>query len=83
MDLATHAQAQVSALDYKAEDYYTQIALIEDEFKAALAEAHGLTPEVGELVSRQAYSLGHSDGYHEIASFYSDLAELAQAILAL
>jgi hypothetical protein len=59
--------------------YQTQASACENAFVDALHEYHGMTGHPkADLLYSKAYSLGHSAGKEEIASYYDDLVELVK-----
>lgn len=59
------------------EAYNKDVARLEAEFKRDLEAAEGLENHPKrDLLYAKAFDLGHSAGYHEVANYYSDLAEL-------
>jgi hypothetical protein len=59
--------------------YYARSAALEAEFRRDLEVTYDMVGHVkADLLYGKAYEMGHSAGFQEVASYYSDLVELVQ-----
>jgi hypothetical protein len=74
-----HIEAQSKAKIAYRRVRYDDIATLELQFHIDLAKEHGLTDHAKESkVWSLAYEYGHSTGFHDMAMYYEDLADLVK-----
>ena len=74
---------KVHAIPYNVWNYREQVAEVNTQFAAALAEESGLSeyPTIANKVWEMAWERGHASGYAEVENAYYDYVELVRVVM--